>query len=148
MADTRIRQRARAFSVTVRTPIDIGMLEVIMSLSQFTTVMWTCGQRVRSRHGNDFWSVVPTTLFRCKDGWIYINIVPQFWDPFTTCIDLPELTLDPRFSTNGLRMTNRDALHEIIADAFIQWTRSEIQQRAESAKDSFRRGSFISGGAQ
>ncbi len=114
--------------------IDIGMLEVIMSLSQFTTVMWTCGQRVRSRHGNDFWSVVPTTLFRCKDGWIYINIVPQFWDPFTTCIDLPELTLDPRFSTNGLRMTNRDALHEIIADAFIQWTRSEIQQRAESAR--------------
>ena len=114
--------------------IDIGMLEVIMSLSQFTTVMWTCGQRVRSRHGNDFWSVVPTTLFRCKDGWVYINIVPQFWDPFTTCIDLPELTLDPRFTTNGLRMTNRDALHEIIAGAFIQWTRSEIQSRAETAR--------------
>ena len=114
--------------------VDIGMLEVIMSLSQFTTVMWTCAQAVRSRHGNDFWSVVPTTLFRCKDGWVYINIVPQFWDPFTTCIDLPELTLDPRFHTNGLRMTNRDALHEIIAEAFIQWTRSEIQHRAEVAR--------------
>ena len=114
--------------------IDIGMLEVIMSLSQFTTAMWTCGRMVRSRHGNDFWSVVPTTLFRCKDGWVYINIVPQFWDPFTTCIDLPELTLDPRFTTNGLRMTNRDALHEIIAKAFIQWTRSEIQHRAEMAR--------------
>lgn len=114
--------------------IDIGMLEVIMSLSQFTTVMWTCGQTVRSRHGNDFWSVVPTTLFRCKDGWVYINIVPGFWDPFTTSIDLPELTLDPRFTTNGLRMTNRDALHEIIGKAFIQWTRSEIQQRAETAR--------------
>ncbi len=114
--------------------IDIGMLEVIMSLSQFTTVMWTCAQTVRSRHGNDFWSVVPTTLFRCSDGWVYINIVPGFWDPFTTALDLPELTLDPRFLTNNLRMTNRDALHEIIAQAFIQWTRSEIQHRAEMAR--------------
>ena len=114
--------------------IDIGMLEVIMSLSQFTTVMWTCARTVRSRHGNDFWSVVPTTLFRCKDGWVYINIVPGFWDPFTTCLDLPELTLDPRFLTNDLRMKNRDALHEIIADVFIQRTRSEIQQRAEVAR--------------
>ena len=117
-----------------RETIDIGMLEVIMSLSQFTTVMWTCRQQVRSRHGNDFWTVVPTTLFRCKDGWVYINIVPGFWDAFTTCLDMPELTLDPRFLTNDLRMANRDALHEIIASVFINWTRAEIQKRAETAR--------------
>ena len=110
------------------------MLEVIMSLSQFTTVMWTCSGRVRSRHGNDFWSVVPTTMFRCLDGWVYINVVPGFWDPFTICIDRPDLTLDPRFRTNGLRMENRDALHEIIGEAFMQWTRDEIQARAERAR--------------
>ena len=114
--------------------IDIGMLEVIMSLSQFTTVMWTCAQTVRSRHCNDFWSVVPTNLFRCKDGWVYINIVPGFWDPFTTCLEMPELTLDERFQTNNLRMANRDALHEIIANVFIQWTRTEIQTRAEHVR--------------
>lgn len=117
-----------------RETIDIGMLEVIMSLSQFTTVMWTCSRTVRSRHGNDFWSVVPTNLFRCVDGWVYINIVPGFWDAFTACIDLPELTLDPRFLTNALRMTNRDALHEIVATAFAQWTRGEIQARATAAR--------------
>ena len=44
--------------------IDIGMFEVVMALSQFTTVMWHCGGVVRSRHGSDFWSVVPTNLFR------------------------------------------------------------------------------------
>lgn len=114
--------------------IDIGMLEVIMSLSQFTTVMWTCRNEVRSRHGNDFWTVVPTTLFRCQDGWIYINIVPGFWDPFTTCLDMPELTLDPRFLTNDLRMANRDELHEIIASVFKNWTRADIQERAEIAR--------------
>ena len=114
--------------------IDVGMLEVIMALSQFTTVMWTCSRLVRSRHGNDFWSVVPTNLFRCVDGWVYINIVPGFWDPFTTLLELPELTLDERFATNALRMENRDALHNIVAAVFSQWTRAEIQQRAEVAR--------------
>ena len=114
--------------------IDIGMLEVIMSLSQFTTVMWTCSGIVRSRHGNDFWWVVPTSLFRCRDGWVYINIVPQFWDPFTAFLEKPELAIDDRFLTNRLRMEHRDELHAIIEKCFIQWTRSDIQTRAEIAR--------------
>ena len=114
--------------------IDIGLLEVVMALSQFTTVMWTCAGIVRLRHGNDFWSVVPTTLFRCVDGWVYINIVPGFWDPFTTMLDMPELVLDPRFTTNGLRMENRDAVHEIAAERFALWTRAEILERAETSR--------------
>ena len=114
--------------------IDIGMLETIMSLSQFTTVMWHCSGMVRSRHSNDFWSVVPTNLFRCKDGWVYINIVPTFWDPFTTFLDQPELVLDERFTSNALRMKNRDALHEIIATQMMQWTREEIQAKAEHTR--------------
>ena len=84
--------------------IDIGMLEVVMALSQFTTVMWHCGGVVRSRHGSDFWSVVPTNLFRCADGWLYINIVPSFWDAFTVFLGQPELLVDERFATNEKRM--------------------------------------------
>ena len=118
----------------LRDSIDVGMFEVVMSLSQFTTVMWTCGNVVRSRHANDFWWVVPTNLFRCRDGWVYINIVPTFWDAFTTFLELPELILDERFRTNEQRKTNRDELHEIISNVFIQWTRAEVQARAETAR--------------
>lgn len=114
--------------------IDVGMLETIMSLSQFTTVMWHCSGMVRSRHANDFWSVVPTNLFRCRDGWVYINIVPTFWDAFTTFLDSPELVLDERFMSNALRMQNRDALHEIIGEKMSQWSRAEIQQKAEMTR--------------
>lgn len=110
--------------------IDIGMLEVVMALSQFTTVMWHCADIVRSRHGNDFWSVVPTNLFRCLDGWVYINIVPGFWDPFVAFLELPELVLDERFVTNTRRMQNRDVLHEITAGVLAKLTRDEVQQRA------------------
>ena len=110
--------------------IDIGMLEVVMAMSQFTTVMWHCADIVRSRHGNDFWSVVPTNLFRCLDGWVYINIVPGFWDPFVAFLELPELVLDERFVTNTRRMQNRDELHEITAEVLAKLTRDEVQQRA------------------
>lgn len=114
--------------------IDVAKLEVVMALSQFTTVMWTCARIVRSRHANDFWTVVPTNLFRCVDGWIYMNIVPHFWDPFTTFLDLPELLLDERFQTNAGRMKHRDALHQIIADVLIDWTRREILGKAEACR--------------
>ena len=110
--------------------IDLSMLEVVMSLSQFTTIKWHCQGEIRMRHGNDFWTVPPTTLFACKDGWVYINIVPIFWDPFTTFIDIPELVIDDRFTTNELRMENREALHEIIQAAMIRMTTEEIDQRA------------------
>lgn len=114
--------------------IDIGMLEVVMALSQFTTVLWNCTGEVRSRHGSDFWSIVPSDLFRCADGWAYINIVATFWDPFTLFIDCPELLLDERFKTNRRRMTNRDALHEIIAKVLAPRTREEILARASECR--------------
>ena len=110
--------------------IDIGMLEVVMALSQFTTVMWHCSGVVRSRHGSDFWSVVPTNLFRCADGWVYINIVPTFWDAFTVFLERPELLVDERFASNEKRMLHRDALHDLIAEALAARGKSEIQRRA------------------
>ena len=110
--------------------IDVGMMETVMALSQFTTVMWHCAGRIRSRHGNDFWSVPPTNMFRCADGWMYINIVPGFWDAFATALGMPELVLDERFTTNDLRMENRDALHAIIATAVLPLTRDEMLERA------------------
>ena len=113
-----------------RNTVDIGMLEVVMALSQFTTVMWHCGGVVRSRHGSDFWSVVPSNLFRCADGWVYTNIVPSFWDPFTVFLDRPELAVDERFENNEKRMLNRTALHSVIDDVLASRSRAEIDQRA------------------
>lgn len=114
--------------------IDIGMLEVLMALSQFTTVMWTCANEIRSRHGNDFWSVVPTNLFRCRDGWVYFNIVPGFWDAFTVLLEKPELTLDERFKSNERRKANRDDIHEITQEVMSGLTREEIQRRATECR--------------
>ena len=117
-----------------RNVIDIGMLEAVMALSQFTTVMWHCLGTIRQRHGSDFYYVVPTNLFRCADGWAHINIVPGFWDPFATFLERPELILDPRFETNESRREHRDALHAIIAEAVAPMTRADVRRRAEECR--------------
>jgi len=114
--------------------IDIGMLEVLMSLSQFTTIQWHCMGEIRTRHGNEFWSVCPTNLYRLRDGWIYVNIVPAFWDAFTLFIDRPELLIDERFANNDRRMANRAALNAIIADVLIDMTKAEANRRAEECR--------------
>ena len=117
-----------------RNVIDVGMLETVMALSQFTTVMWHCAGEIRRRHGNDFWYVVPTNLFRCADGWVYVNVVPGFWDAFATFLERAELILDERFTTNALRRTHRDALHQIIAAALAPLTRATIEARADATR--------------
>lgn len=114
--------------------VDISLYESLLALSQFTTVMWSCAKRVRSRHGSDFYWVVPSNLFACADGWVYINTVPTFWDAMTTFIGLPELTIDPRFADNDLRMQHRDALHQLIAQALAKLTKQDIRARATQAR--------------
>ncbi len=111
--------------------IDLSMFETVMSLSQFTTVRWHCAGDIRQRHGSDFHVVVPSDLFACRDGWVYINIVPTFWDAFTIFADLPELLLDERFATNDLRITNKKALKSVIAEVIQQFTRAELVIKAD-----------------
>jgi crotonobetainyl-CoA:carnitine CoA-transferase CaiB-like acyl-CoA transferase len=110
------------------------MFETLMSLSQFTTVRWHCAGDLRSRHGSDFWFVVPSNLFACADGWVYVNVVPAFWDPLTVFLDNPELLVDERFATNDLRMQHRDALHEITAHAIALFSKDEIAEKAAECR--------------
>ena len=113
---------------------DIGMYEVLMSLSQFSSVRWFCAGDIRTRHGSDFYFVTPSELFACADGWIYVNIVPAFWDAFTLFIDRPELLIDERFLDNDMRMQHRDVLHEIIAEAVRDIPVAEVERRAEEMR--------------
>jgi crotonobetainyl-CoA:carnitine CoA-transferase CaiB-like acyl-CoA transferase len=114
--------------------IDISMYESLLALSQFTTVLWSCTGKVRSRHGSDFYWVVPSNLFPCADGWVYINTVPTFWDEMTVFLGMPELIIDGRFYDNEMRMQNRDALHDLIAAALLLLPKQEIQKRATAAR--------------
>ena len=114
--------------------IDISMLETLMSLSQMTTVMWTCSGRVRTRHGSNYGVLYPANLFPCADGWFHITATHRFWGAFTRMLGRPELEHDPRFATGPARTENQEALDEIIVEVLGQKTRAEIQLLGQAAR--------------
>ena len=117
-----------------RRSIDISMLETLMSLSQMTTVMWTCSGRVRMRHGSNYGVLYPANLFPCADGWFHITATARFWGAFTRMLERPELEHDPRFATSPARTENQAALDEIIFEVLGQKTRAEIQRLGQAAR--------------
>lgn len=126
---------AACLHADVSDVIDISMLETVLSLSQFTSVRWHCAGEIRQRHGSDFYFVVPSNLFRTRDqGWVYLNIVPNFWDAFTLFVDLPELLIDERYTTNDLRIANREQLYEATAEVIQTLTLDECIQRAANSR--------------
>ena len=94
--------------------IDIGMLD--------THVAWLANMGMNYLHsgdlgrlGNDHPNIVPYRPFKTSDGEIILVVGNdgQF-AKFCAIADCSELTTDPRFSSNQLRVGNRDELAGII----------------------------------
>jgi crotonobetainyl-CoA:carnitine CoA-transferase CaiB-like acyl-CoA transferase len=106
--------------------IDVSVLECLASLHQFTDTMWTFGEVVRSRHGNRWENLSPTTLYRCVDGWYGVNILANFWASFALMIGRPEDATEGPLSTNAGRMERYDEIDEIITKALFDMPRKQI----------------------
>jgi crotonobetainyl-CoA:carnitine CoA-transferase CaiB-like acyl-CoA transferase len=129
-----IAANALSFEGEANQMADVSMWETLLSLSQFTTVMWTSNKQVRQRHGSDFGLLYPINLFPCADGWFHVNVVPSFWGPFTRMLDRPELETDHRFLDSDRRRQNIDALDHIIVEQLGSRTRLEIMELGEQAR--------------
>lgn len=111
--------------------IEVSMLETVLSLSQFTTSMWTTNREIRGRHGNGWANLHPINLYPCKDGWFFVNIVPTFWKAFTQMLGRPGLLEDPRFARSADRVTNRAALDDIIVECLGDYTMDELLEMGQ-----------------
>ncbi|MDP2328601.1 MAG: CoA transferase [Dehalococcoidia bacterium] len=110
--------------------VDVSVLEVAAGLHQFTDVMWTFGGVLRSRHGSRWENLCPTSLFPCADGWVALNILQNFWQPFALWIGGPALAEDGRYLTNDDRMERREEVEALVVEAF----------RDQPMRDLFREG--------
>ena len=111
--------------------IEVSMLECVATLSQFTTVMWTHGGVVRSRHGNRWENLHPNAMYRCGDGWYQASGIGKFWEPFALMLGRPDLVEDARFLTPALRTQHADELDEIINGVLGQRPMQEILHEAQ-----------------
>ena len=75
-------------------------------------------------------SQTPVQSVRTRDGWIFMMCMTEkFWLALVDGIGLPGLAEDPRFATIKARQTNRDALTEVLDEAFSTRTTAEWVER-------------------
>ncbi len=80
------------------------------------------GREARSGHP----SLVPSQLYRTRDGWIFIMCNKEnFWAPLCRAIGKPEWIDDPRFTTFKSRLDNRDEVGRLLDSALMERTTAE-----------------------
>ncbi len=113
--------------------LDIGRMEAMASLHQWSLIIYTHQGYVKGRWGNRMAeSYYPYSFFRCGDGWVCIGVAsPLQWEGFCLATDTAELLLDPRFRSGGDRFDHADELDAIICPILVQLSVDEVIARMQ-----------------
>lgn len=113
--------------------IDMALLDVMTGVLANQAMNALFGAHP-TRMGNAHPNVAPYAAFPVSDGWFILAVGND--SQFKSCCDVLGLTEardDPRFASNGGRITHREALTPLIAAATAQWKRDELLAAFESA---------------
>jgi crotonobetainyl-CoA:carnitine CoA-transferase CaiB-like acyl-CoA transferase len=101
--------------------VEVTMLDASATLQTSRLAEQFAGLVHRPR-GSSAFSAAPDRAFRCHDGrWIGVSTSDDTdWRNLCTALDRPELAHDRQFVTNGLRMSNREALEGLLEVVFSQ----------------------------
>lgn len=108
--------------------LDIALHDAsVAALSNVASASLNAGVKAK-RYGNAHASIVPYQTFPAADAPFVLACANnrQFRDLCVSVIDRPELPVDPRFATNTLRVTNREALAAILTACFAPRSCDEI----------------------
>lgn len=106
--------------------IDLALLDTQVAWLANEGVNYLLSGRVPKRLGNEHPNIVPYKLFETIDGPVVLAAGndAQF-RRFCGFAGVAELADDPRFLTNSLRITNRDALYALLIPVFKLKTKAE-----------------------
>ncbi len=106
--------------------IDLALLDTQVAWLANEGTNYLLSGRVPTRLGNEHPNIVPYKLFETKDGPVVLAAGndAQF-QRFCRFAGLAELSDDPRFRTNSLRIANRQALYALLVPVFMTKTKAE-----------------------
>lgn len=120
--------------------INISMLEAMVEWMGYPLNFAYNGASPPDRTGADHASIYPYGSFTTGDEKIVMIGLQneREWAAFCeNVLEHPELTSDPRFSSNLLRSNNRDALKTIIEQQFSELTAEQVTAKLEQAQIAF-----------
>lgn len=104
--------------------VDVSLYDVAMHQLSYPAV-WYLNEGLKTgrvaRSGHPY--IVPSQLYRTKDGWIFIMCQTQrFWELLCHRVGVPELAEDVRFRDYAGRHEHRDELTPLLDEALMQRT--------------------------
>ncbi len=98
--------------------IDTSLYETAINWLPMQLAGYLASGRVPKRMGSGIAVIAPYEAFEADDGrWLMIAAGnDRLFRALCTAIDCPGLAEDPRFETNADRVTNRDALADLLAE--------------------------------
>jgi crotonobetainyl-CoA:carnitine CoA-transferase CaiB-like acyl-CoA transferase len=114
--------------------LDIGRMEAMASIHQWSLIIYTHQGYVMRRWGNRMAEFLyPYSFFRCSDGWVCIGVAsPIQWEGFCLAIDRPEFLLDKRYKTGGDRFDHADEMDTVICPILEKLSVAEVVARMQA----------------
>jgi formyl-CoA transferase len=99
--------------------VDVSLLDAQVALLANVASNYLVGGTPPRRLGNAHPNIAPYEAFRARDRWFALAAANERqWAMLCDVIGRPDLKDDPRFATNGARVSNRPALVELLSGVF------------------------------
>ena len=113
--------------------IDVSLYETALAWMTVPIADSLAGGEQPGRLGSGNANIVPYQVFDCADDAILVAAGNDaLYQRLCKAMELPELAHDPRFVTNGLRVTNRKALIALLKARFREAPAHEWLRRLEA----------------
>jgi crotonobetainyl-CoA:carnitine CoA-transferase CaiB-like acyl-CoA transferase len=118
--------------------VDVSLFDTALHNLSYLAVWYLNGGQVQGREARSGHpSLVPSQLYRTKDGWLFIMCNKEnFWPVLAERVGRPEWASDPRFATFKARLENRELLQDVLEEVLTTRTTAawlEVMQGAVPA---------------
>jgi crotonobetainyl-CoA:carnitine CoA-transferase CaiB-like acyl-CoA transferase len=114
--------------------IDLALLDCAVASQVNVAQAYLTSGTVPERQGNAHLQIVPYQLFATADGWLVLAVGnDRQYQRWCEQAGRPDLATDPRFTSNPLRVRNRDALVPVVAEIMRSKPTAEWQRLLDAA---------------
>ncbi|HVA37269.1 MAG TPA: CoA transferase [Candidatus Dormibacteraeota bacterium] len=115
--------------------VEVSLLDSLVSCSGYLVAAEAAnGKAPKPTSHNQHAQIVPYGTFRTADGYINLGVLnDKVWSPFCRALSCGDLSEDPRFATNALRVENKSTLLDLIRPILLTRTSAEWLEAFEAA---------------
>ena len=122
--------------------IDVSLYHALSDWMNVPYLQYVYGGVAPARSGLNHPTIAPYGAYTCRDGRAVLFSIQNEREWVNLCREVllqPEAAVDPRFTSNSLRVRHRDDLDVVVVEAFAAVDRDAMVERLEGARIAYGR---------